>query len=137
MKKAYLAISYSNRSKLNKEVAQLRKSLERNNVELFVFVDEYHFGESQEKEMMKVAFEEIDQSDFLIAEVTKKAIGVGIEVGYAHAKEIPVIYLKRKEANYSSTVGGCSDFIIEYKNELDLVEKIEHFLNEDTLLKKT
>ena len=128
MKKAYLAISFSDRKKFDDEIDQLHKTLSEKNIKLLVFVDKYCFNENQEKEMMKTAFDEIDSSDFLIAELTKKSIGVGIEIGYAYSKKIPIIYLRRKGAAYSTTAAGCATHIIEYENEIDLTEKIEFTL---------
>ncbi|MCK5400705.1 MAG: nucleoside 2-deoxyribosyltransferase [Flavobacteriaceae bacterium] len=131
MKKGYLAISYSDRKKFDNEVDYLLKALSKSGVELLVFVDKYCFKRNQEKEMMKVAFEEIDNSDFLIAELTKKSIGVGIEIGYAYSKKKPIFYLRRKGAEYSTTASGCSKHIIEYENKIDLGEKITSALNEE------
>ena len=131
MKKAYLAMSFSDRNKFDDEIDQLHKTLTKYNIQLLVFVDKYCFNENQEKEMMKTAFDEIDNSDFLIAELTKKSIGVGIEIGYAYSKQKPIIYLRRKDAAYSTTAAGCSSHIIEYENKIDLAEKIEFTLNEE------
>ena len=125
MKKAYFAISYSNRKQFDKEVESLQNLFNKNNIELLVFVDKYDFKANQEKEMMKVAFEEIDSSDFLIAELSTKSIGVGIEIGYAFAKEKPIFYLRKKDSKYSTTASGCSNYLIEYENELNLVEIME------------
>ena len=130
-KKAYLAISFSDRKKFDDEIDQLHKTLTKCNIQLLVFVDKYCFNENQEKEMMKAAFKEIDNSDFLIAELTIKSIGVGIEIGYAYSKKKPIIYLRRKGAAYSTTASGCSSHIIEYENKIDLAEKIEFALNEE------
>ena len=135
MKKAYFAISYSNRRFFDREVDGLQDLFKKNNIELLVFVDKYNFKENQEKEMMKVAFEEIDSSDFLIAELTTKSIGVGIEIGYAFAKEKPVFYLHKKDSAYSTTASGCSNSVLEYENEWDLVEKMEKQL--ETIYNKT
>ena len=123
--KAYFAISYSNRKQFDKEIENLKNLFNKNNIELLVFVDKYDFKANQEKEMMKVAFEEIDSSDFLIAELSTKSIGVGIEIGYAFAKEKPIFYLRKKDSKYSTTASGCSNYLIEYENELNLVEIME------------
>ena len=128
MKKAYLAISYANRKQFDKEISSLYNLFEKKNIELLVFVDKYNFKAAQEKEMMKTAFKEIDSSDFLIAELTTKSIGVGIEIGYAHAKNKPIIYIRRENAEYSTTAAGSSNTVITYKNELHLIEKITEYL---------
>ena len=128
MKQAYLAISYSKRKHFNKEIQTLTELLAKNNIKLLVFVDKYNFKENNEKEMMKTAFQEIDKSDFLIAELTTKAIGVGIEIGYAYAKEKPIFYIRKKGSEYSTTASGCSSYVIEYDSELDLRELMERLL---------
>jgi nucleoside 2-deoxyribosyltransferase len=130
MRKGYLAISYSNRRLFDKEVESLKKLFEKNNMELLVFVDRYNFKSNQEKEMMETAFNEINNSDFLIAELTTKSIGVGIEIGYAFAKEMPIIYLRKKNAEYSTTASGSSTYIMEYENEFDLKESMEKILSQ-------
>lgn len=128
MRKAYFAISYNNRKLFDKEIESLQNLFNKNNIELLVFVDRYNFNTNQEKEMMKLAFKEIDSSDFLIAELTTKSIGVGIEIGYAFAKEKPIFYLRKKESKYSTTASGCSSFVIEYENEINLMKTMESHL---------
>ncbi len=124
MKKGYLAISFSDRRKFDAEIDSLKKTLLNLDFNLLVFVDKYYFKNNQENQMMKTAFQEIDDSDFLIAELTKKSIGVGIEIGYAYSKQKPIFYLRHKGAEYSTTASGCSKYIIEYETEIDLGEKI-------------
>lgn len=130
MKKAYLAISYSNRKLFDKEVKSLIELCKMNQIELLSFVDNYNFKENEEKEMMKTAFLEIDKSDFLIAELTTKSIGVGIEIGYAYAKGKPIIYLHKKDSEYSTTASGSSTHHIEYENETDLTELMKNILKQ-------
>ena len=122
---AYFGISKSNRDQLCKEVNSIKKVLKKNHINLEVFVDKYDFAGNEEKEMMRIAFSEIDKCDFLIAELTKKAIGVGVEVGYAKAKGKPIIYMRKVSSEYSTTVGGSSDYLIEYNEETELKIKLE------------
>jgi len=128
MKKAYFAISYSNRNKFEKEIESLKIVCNELSIELLVFVDTYNFKADQEKEMMQTAFNEIDSSDFLIAELSTKSIGVGIEIGYAYAKHKPIFYLRRIDAEHSTTAGGSSNFTICYTDELDLTKKMKERL---------
>ncbi|WP_196893732.1 nucleoside 2-deoxyribosyltransferase [Aureivirga marina] len=130
MKKVYFAISYSNRKLFDTEVQSLVKLFHTKNLELFSFVDHYNFKADEEKIMMETAFQEIDESAFLVAELTTKSIGVGIEIGYANAKGKPIIYLRKKDAEYSTTAAGSSNYIIEYDNEKDLIEKMKLLLNQ-------
>jgi nucleoside 2-deoxyribosyltransferase len=124
MKKAYLAISYSNRKKFDKEVDSLKEFFFNKEIDLLVFVDNYNFKPNQEQLMMQTAFKEIDSCDLLIAELTTKSIGVGIEIGYAFAKQIPIIYLHKENAEYSTTASGSANHSIMYHNETDLVNKL-------------
>lgn len=130
MKKAYFAISYSNRKQFENEVNCLKRLFENYGLALVVFVDLYDFNPNQEKEMMRTAFEAIDNVDFLIAELTTKSIGVGIEIGYARAKEKPIIYLRRNSAEYSTTAAGSSAYVIAYENELDLFTKMDQLVKQ-------
>ncbi len=134
MKKAYLAISYSNRRKFDNEIKGLQTLFSEIDVELLVFVDEYNFRTSQETEMMNTAFMEIDSSDLLIAELTTKSIGVGIEIGYSYAKNKPIIYLRKIGSEYSTTAAGTSNFTIEYEDEFDLVKKMKQRLLNESML---
>ena len=128
MKKAYIGISFKNRKKLDREIEVLKNILQNHDIQPLVFVDEYIFDPEQEKEMMAQAAKDISESSLLIAELTEKAIGVGLEVGYAAALKIPVVYLKQKDAEYSKTVGGLSTEVISYKDVNDLEEKVSEYL---------
>ena len=124
--KAYISISYNRRKSLNAEVNGIKETLLDQKIESFVFVDEFRFNSSQENEMMQQAMRSIDESDLLIAEVSDKAIGIGIEVGYAKAKGKTLIYIRNKNAEHSTTVSGISDFHLVYNN----VAELKHLLSE-------
>ena len=128
MKKAYLALSFQKRKALQNEVAAIQQALSSFNTGLFVFVDNYLFTKDQEKQMMQQAFADIDNSDLLIAEVSEKAIGVGIEIGYAVAAQKPVIYLRNAEAEHSTTAAGAASRVIIYENPEDLSIKLSAVL---------
>ncbi len=129
MKQAYLAISLSNRPQFDEEIAALKKVLESRGIALLVFVDNYHFDLGEEKAMMRQAFSDIDKCELLLVEMSKKAVGAGIETGYAFAKKIPIIYLKRQAQTYSTTTGGCADFFINYEGVPDLINQFTPILN--------
>ena len=87
MKKAYLSIGYVNSQHLQAEIETIRQVLNGFQISLFVFVNHYHFAAHEEKQMMQQVFTDIDAADLFIAEVSEKAIGVGIEIGYAVARQ--------------------------------------------------
>jgi 2'-deoxynucleoside 5'-phosphate N-hydrolase len=127
--KAYIAASYSNRKTLNEVLQAIKATLEALQIEPVVFVDQYSFTATQEKEMMQEAAAAIDDCDMLIAETSYKEIGIGIEVGYAKAKHKPVIYLRHTGAAHSTTVSGISDFSILYTNSNDIKQQLYIILN--------
>ena len=124
MLRAYLAISLDHRPHLASIIETLRSELKKYNIDLFIFVDHYHFSAYEEKLMMRTAFSEIDRSDILIAEVSTKAIGVGLEVGYAVAKNKPVWYLRNSSAPHSTTISGAAQEQLLYRDEQDLIEQM-------------
>lgn len=128
--KAYISISYVGRLSLSSIVYAIEQCLLLNNIQSFVFVDQYNFALEDEKKMMAQAMSDIKSCDILIAEVTKKGIGIGIEVGYAKAMGKPVFYLRDAEAEHSTTVSGISDYRVIYVDENDLVAKLDDKLKE-------
>jgi nucleoside 2-deoxyribosyltransferase len=117
---AYISISHSQRKLLEEALQAIITTLARSGIVSFVFVDSYSFEADQSAEMMEQAMKDIDQCDLLIAETSHKAIGIGVEAGYARAKNKPVIYLRQQDAEHSATVAGISDFQVIYKNAADL-----------------
>lgn len=122
--KAYISISYSKRKSADEVINAIIIALKKMNIAPFVFVDEYSFKPSEEKQMMEQAMKDIDSSDLLIAETSDKAIGIGIEAGYAKAKNKSVIYLRHQDAEHSTTLSGLSDVQIIYSNAENLVSEL-------------
>jgi len=127
--KAYISISYGKRKLFYKEINAIIDTLNDLNLTPFVFVDNYNFEITEEKEMMQQAMADIDNCDLLIAETSDKAIGIGIEAGYAKAKNKPVIYIRKKEAEHSTTVSGISDFQFVYNDCNDLQKQLAITIN--------
>lgn len=124
MKRAYLAISYAGRHRLADELEIICRTLTAGNIVPFVFVDHFTFQPEEESAMMQQAMKEIEQSDILIAAASEKAIGIGIEAGYAKAKGKPVIYIRNEAAPHSTTLAGLSDDRIIYATFTDLANKL-------------
>lgn len=127
---AYIAISYSQRNELAEELTVIKEVLVASGINPFVFAEQFQFHPSQEKEMMQEAMQKIDAADLLIAETSDKAIGIGIEAGYAKAKGKPVIYVRTKKADHSTTLSGISDQQVIYENSIDLKEKLQMILSQ-------
>ncbi len=122
--KAYISVSFSKRKLVDKEITAIADTLNELNLSSFVFVDNYKFDLTQERQMMEQAMVDIDKCDILIAETSDKGIGIGIEVGYAKAKGKTVIYLRQEDTEHSTTVSGISDFQIFYTDTTDLKKQL-------------
>jgi len=117
---AYISVSFKKRAQLDMELDSLIRVLNEFRIVPFLFVDHYQFNPEQEQIMMQQAMKDIEQCSMLIAETSEKAIGIGIEAGYAKAKGKPVIYIRRSTASHSTTMSGISDFQIIYTDVNDL-----------------
>jgi nucleoside 2-deoxyribosyltransferase len=123
--KAYIAIPYQGKKEIREELDTITRILHQCGVSPFVFVDQYSFKAEEEKQMMQQAMEAINESDWLIALASEKAIGIGIEAGYAKGKGKPVIYIRHIEAEHSTTLSGISDYQIIYVDLQDLGQKLK------------
>ena len=126
--KAYIAIPYQGRNEIREELDTITSILNQCGVSPFVFADQYSFKAEEEKKMMQQAMEAINQSDWLIALASEKAIGIGIEAGYAKGKGKPVIYIRHIESEHSTTLSGISDYQIIYIDLQDLAQKLKRIV---------
>lgn len=130
MRRAYISVSFAKRKELEDELITIKSTLQHYDVDSLIFVDKYKFSLAEETEMMTQAIAVIDACDFLIAEVSHKGIGIGVEVGYAKAKGKIIIYLRNSKAEHSTTVAGVSDYQIIYDDNNDLQDKFSRCLKE-------
>jgi hypothetical protein len=127
--KCYFSIARNSRKYFEKEVDVVKGVLKSLGLESIVFVDQYSFLGNQEKEMMQQAMSDIEACELFIAEVSEKAIGVGLEAGYAKGKGKTLIYLRHSEAEHSTTVSGISDYHLIYHTPEHLKTGLERSLN--------
>ncbi|OGM27238.1 hypothetical protein A2962_01870 [Candidatus Woesebacteria bacterium RIFCSPLOWO2_01_FULL_39_61] len=66
----------------------------------------------------------LDKCDLVIAEVSHPSTGQGIELGWANAKQVPIICFYKKGASPSNSIKAVSKHIFEYEGSIDLVNKI-------------
>lgn len=66
--------------------------------------------------------------DLMIAEISYPATGLGIELGWADAFKIPILYVYKTGSHVSNSAKLLTDKFIEYNNSKELVEKLEEYL---------
>lgn len=76
----------------------------------------------------------LDESDFVIAEVSGASTGIGFEISYAlFEKKIPVLAASKKDSgSISAMISGCNNKLIElvtYDSFEELKNIISDFLN--------
>jgi len=86
--------------------------------------EEWGKNQFQPDEMMRLTFDEIDHSDLVIADVADWPIGVGVEVGYAYAKGIPILCICPVAKPVANTVAGLARWVCKYGSYDDLTNKL-------------
>lgn len=126
---AFVSVSFAQRHVLAEALAVITEACVSAGLRAHIFVQAYHFAPDQTRAMMQQTVTDIRAARVLIAEVTHKAIGVGIEVGYAAALGIPVIYVRHTDAEPSTTVGGIADHAVVYESAGDLRRQLSDVLH--------
>lgn len=120
MPTAFVSVSYAHHRALGAELDAVAAALSAHGITPHIFVRAYTFAPDDSGAMMSAALRDLRAADLLIAEVTHKAIGVGVEVGMAAALDKPIVYVRQVSAEPSTTVGGLAAAHITYRDAADL-----------------
>ena len=126
--KAYLAIKFHPDFSNRERIEQLSDSLRAVGIETRVMVRDYEkWGEQKfsPEELMSITFKEINSADMLIVELSEKGVGLGIEAGYAFAKNIPIIVIARTGSDISETTRGITKSVIFYDAPSEVGKKLK------------
>lgn len=126
MKKIFISYSYTHRKDFEEFHNTLKNFLElQYGSAVYAFV--FDFNEKvTDKELMDQALARVGESDLLIVELSHNSIGIGIEAGYAKAKDIPILYLHRNGTEVKQVMNGIADLVISYETVDDVIEQITH-----------
>jgi hypothetical protein len=72
----------------------------------------------------------IAQSDLVLAEVSYSSTGQGIELGWAHLFNVPIVCILKANKPYSNSLSLLTNIFISYQNGIDLVNKLDRYLSE-------
>lgn len=126
MKKAYLAIKFHEGVKSKKQIEDITEALKKVEIEDFVMIrDMEKWGEikmTPESLMQEYTFPEIDKCDMMIVDLTEKGVGVGIEAGYAYARNIPIYVIAKKGSDISNTMAGIAKAVIFYESPEEITK---------------
>ncbi len=128
MKKVYLSIKYHPNSSNRKVIEELSDALQSAGLKSTIIQRDYeHWGKIKfsPEELMNLTFEVIDNVDLVIVELSEKGVGIGIEAGYAHAKNIPIVVIAKEGSDISDTLRGIAKRIIFYTDTQELVANLK------------
>ncbi|MEK7088870.1 MAG: nucleoside 2-deoxyribosyltransferase [Patescibacteria group bacterium] len=124
--KAYLVIKFKEDNSNKKTIESVSAVLEKIGIETIVMARDYEkWGEVKltPEALMQKTFEIIGSSDLLVVEFSEKGVGVGIEAGYAYAKNKPIFVIAKEGSDISSTLKGIARNIIFYNDPEELINK--------------
>lgn len=124
IKRVFISYSFLYRNKYSSLHNDLKNYFNSKSVVVYSFVFDYK-GTGSDQVIMQAALQEIDKSDLLLAEAETMPLGVGLEVGYAHAKGKQVGYLYKTGSQKQQTISGVADFIIKYETSADIINWFE------------
>lgn len=93
----------------------------------FVFPHETSSGPVQTQKILP-------SCSFMLAEASYPSTGLGIELGFAFALGVPIIFLVRKGSSVSSSLKVVSDIFVFYEGKADLCDALSSVLREQGLL---
>lgn len=121
--KAFISIKYREDNSNKDRIEKISSALERNGFETVCIardIEKWGQVKLSSLELMKKTFAEIDSSRLIVVDLTEKGVGLGIEAGYAHAKEIPIVVTARKGSDISTTLQGIARKLFWYDEFEDL-----------------
>lgn len=128
-KPAYFACSYQHREQY-RELWQLLKT-KLVELDIGVVAPVFDFTDINPDDhhlIMAKSFELLSASQALIAEASHKNIGIGIEVGFAKAIHLPILYLRQINAPISTTMLGTASESQSYQDRVDAIQLISKWL---------
>jgi nucleoside 2-deoxyribosyltransferase len=120
--KAYLAIKFKEDFSNKETIENISNVFEKAGIESVAMALD---GESSPKELMEKTFKEIDSCDLMIIEFSEKGVGLGIEAGYAFARQKPIFVIAKEGSDISSTLKGISKQVIFYNDPEEIMEKLK------------
>lgn len=101
------------------------------------FFSDYEFILPHQESATPLPVKELFNSkkiNFVIAEISLPSTGQGIELAWANENNIQVVCFFKENSKYSSSLKFISNKFIEYKNQEDLINKIEAVLKSNSTI---
>ena len=131
MKQAYLAIKYHSDHRNRPLIELVTQAFAQNRYQTHCVtrdLEQWGVIDFPPAVLMQKSFALIDQSAWVVIELTEKGVGLGIEAGYAHAKQIPILTIAPVGADISTTLRGISHTVIHYRDSQELAAQLRSIL---------
>ncbi len=131
--KAFISIKYRADNSNKDCIENISSALEQNGFETVCIardIEKWGGVQLSPHELMQRTFTEIDSSHLIVVDLTEKGVGLGIEAGYAYAKQIPIAVIARKGSDISTTLQGISQKLFLYEK----CEDLTYFFKDTTSL---
>lgn len=89
----------------------------------------FNFILPHEKKIIANSKEIIKKSSCFIADVSNKSLGVGIEIGWASAYKIPIIFIYKKDTMPSKSLRLVSKYFLKYSDLNKEINKLKNLIN--------
>ena len=76
-----------------------------------------------------------NECDLMVAEVSHPSTGLGIELGWAHSHNIPIVCIYRKGSKPANSLKRLTDNFIEYSDSEEMVQKLKKAIEEMQIIK--
>lgn len=121
--KAFLSIKYHDDQRNKERIQVISAGLKQSGMESVCIardVEQWGAPKFDPVELMARTFAAIDACNLVVIDLTEKGVGVGIEAGYACAKNIPIVTIAQTGADISETLRGISREVFWYTRVDDL-----------------
>jgi nucleoside 2-deoxyribosyltransferase len=118
MTKVFLSIKFHHDKQNKDRIEGISAALAQAGLETFCVVrdlEQWGTVKFTPNQLMQETFKAITSCDVIVVDLTEKGVGVGIEAGYACAKNIPIITIAQQGSDISNTLQGISQQVILYK----------------------
>jgi nucleoside 2-deoxyribosyltransferase len=121
--KIYLAIKFHSDNQNRPLIDNLAMHLTRQGHSVVCAVKDFeNWGKTafEPPTLLNMAFEAIEKSDLVLIEATEKGMGVGIEAGFAFARNIPIVTIAKIDSDISVNLKSLSERVIFYSEVTEI-----------------
>ncbi len=122
--KIYLAIKFHPNNQNQPLIEEISEQLSKLGHSTVCAVRDFeNWGKQQfePRDLLLKAFKAIEDSDLVLVEATEKGMGVGIEAGFAFAKNIPIVTVAKPDSDISINLRSLSRKVIRYSHVREIV----------------